>query len=203
MSRKNLFERLRNWFLQGLALLAPLVITIAFLVWLGRSVELFMGDLVRVLMPAGWYLPGMGLVAGVALTVVAGLIANLFLVRWLLRLAERVLDRIPLVKSLFQGIKDVSRFFAKDGDEGLGRPVAVDIQGMLLVGFVMQERVVLPGADDGDDRVAVFLPMSYQLGGFTVYLERDRIGQLDVGADCAMRAVLTGGSLGGDAGLGR
>ncbi|MCF1183288.1 DUF502 domain-containing protein [Marichromatium gracile] len=203
MSRKNLFERLRNWFLQGLALLAPLVITIAFLVWLGRSVELFMGDLVRVLMPDGWYLPGMGLVAGVVLTVVAGLIANLFLVRWLLRFAERVLDRIPLVKSLFQGIKDVSRFFAKDGDEGLGRPVAVDIQGMLLVGFVMQERVALPGIDDGGDRVAVFLPMSYQLGGFTVYLARDRIRQLDVGADRAMRAVLTGGSLGGDASLGR
>ncbi|MFD2112009.1 DUF502 domain-containing protein [Thiorhodococcus fuscus] len=205
MIQKDLFGRLRKWFLQGLALLAPLVITIAFLVWLGRSVELFMGDLMRVLIPSGWYLPGMGLAAGVALTLVAGLLANLFLVRWLLERAERVLDRIPLVKSLFQGLKDVSRFLANDRDEEVGRPVVVDIQGARLVGFVMQERAGLPGIASDGDLVAVYLPMSYQLGGFTLYLDRDRITQLDVGADRAMRAVLTGGSLGngadsGDAG---
>lgn len=200
MSRKDLFGRLRKWFLQGLALLAPLFITIVFLVWLGRSVELFMGDLVRVLIPSGWYVPGMGLVAGLLLTLVAGLLANLFLVRWLLERAERLLDRIPLVKSLFQGLKDVSRFLANDGDEKAGRPVAVDIQGVRLVGFVMQERAGLPGIESDEDPVAVFLPMSYQLGGFTLYLDRERITPLDVGADRAMRAVLTGGSLGKSAG---
>ncbi|MBK1724520.1 DUF502 domain-containing protein [Thiocystis violacea] len=202
MTRKDLFGKLRKWFLQGLALLAPLFITIVFLVWLGRSVEIFMGDLVRVLIPSGWYLPGMGLAVGVLLTLVAGLLANLFLVRWLLERAERVLDRIPLVKSIFQGLKDVSRFLANDGDEELGRPVAVDVQGVKLVGFVMQERAGLPGIDADGDLVAVYLPMSYQLGGFTLYLERERITQLDVGADRAMRAVLTGGSLGKGAGSG-
>jgi len=38
------------------------------------------------------------------------LLANLFPVRWLVRAAERILDRIPLVKSVFQGLKDVARY---------------------------------------------------------------------------------------------
>jgi len=191
------FGRLSNLFLQGLALLAPLVITIALLVWVGRSVELFMGHLVRILIPSGWYLPGMGLIAGLGLTLTAGLVANLFLVRWLLKLVENVLDRIPLVKSLFQGLKDVSKFFAGNGDKDLGRPVAVEIQGSRLVGFVMQEQAALPGIEVENPQVAVYLPMSYQIGGFTLYLDRNQISELDVSAERAMRGILTGGSLGG------
>lgn len=193
---KDLMSRLRTWFLQGIALLAPLFITLLFLVWLGRSVETYMGGLLRVLIPDGWYVPGMGLVAGALLTLAAGLLANLFLVRWLLKIAENILDRIPLVKTIFQGLKDVSKFFTSNGDGEIGRPVAIDIEGLRMVGFVMQERARLPGVESESEQVAVYLPMSYQLGGFTLYLDRDRIMPLDTDAEQAMRAVLTGGALG-------
>jgi uncharacterized membrane protein len=190
--------RLRNLFLQGIALLAPLIITLALLIWLGQSAEQFMGGLLRHLMPDQWYVPGMGLLAGIGLTLAAGLLANLFLVRWLLNLAERIVDRIPLVKTLFQGLKDVARFFGQNGDRTLGRPVVVELEGLRLVGFVMQEHADLPlrSTDPPRGLVAVYLPMSYQVGGYTVYLPSDRVGSLDVGTEQAMRAVLTGGSLG-------
>jgi uncharacterized membrane protein len=198
-----LLDRLRSWFLQGIALVAPLAITIAFLFWLGRSFEAFVGGLLRGLLPDNWYLPGMGLLVGLLTTLAVGLLANLFLVRWLVRLAERVLDRIPLVKSVFQGLKDVARFFSGDREKTLGRPVVVEIQGMRLVGFVTQESARLPGGlpEGAGDRIAVYLPMSYQLGGYTLYLERDRVTPLDVGTEQAMRAVLTGGSLDHKAGV--
>jgi uncharacterized membrane protein len=198
--------RLRNLFLQGIALLAPLALTIALLVWLGHSVEAVVGGVLKHLLPNGWYLPGQGLVVGLLLTLVAGLLANLFLVRWLLNLLERVLDQIPLVKSLFQGLKDVARFFDQGGDKEMGRPVIVRLPvgdgEVQLVGFVMQEDASLPRADavaDGnttsDGRIAVYLPMSYQVGGYTLYLDRARISPLDVGPEDALRAVLTGGAL--------
>jgi uncharacterized membrane protein len=208
MGLRSTTAHLRNLFLQGIALLAPLIITIALLVWLGRSVELWMGGLLRGLMPDDWYLPGMGLMAGIGVTLAAGLLANLFLVRWLLTLAERILDRIPLVKILFQGLKDVARFFGQEGERNLGRPVAVDIRGIQLVGFVMQERVRLPlvttadAPSDSDsdtpsepERIAVYLPMSYQVGGYTAYLRPEQVRDLDVGTDQALRAVITGGAL--------
>jgi uncharacterized membrane protein len=190
--------QLRNWFLQGIALLAPLAITIAFLLWLGRAVELVMGEALRGLLPVGWYVPGMGFVAGILLTLALGLVANLFLIRWLVSLAERVVDRIPLVKSVFQALKDVARFFGNErGQRALGRPVTVEIQGLELVGFVMQDHARLPGEipEQAPERMAVYLPMSYQLGGYTLYLDPERVKPLNVGMEHALRAVLTGGSL--------
>lgn len=223
MQETSLLTQLRTWFLQGIALLAPLFITLALLIWLGRSVEVFVGGLLRHLMPDAWYIPGMGLIAALILTLAAGLLANLFLVRWLLELAERVLDRIPLVKSLFQGLKDVARFFARTGDQDLGRPVVVTLPvgdgSVQLVGFMMQEHAELPlsdahqtadrasanssaSADSQEqaaaapsDLVAVYLPMSYQVGGYTLYLERGRVRPLAVGAEQALRSVITGGAL--------
>ncbi len=209
MQDTSLLTRLRTWFLQGIALLAPLVITLALLIWLGRSVEVFVGGFLRHLMPDAWYIPGMGLVAGLIVTLAAGLLANLFLVRWLVEVAEHVLDRIPLVKSLFQGLKDVARFFARTGDQDLGRPVVVTLPvgdaSVQLVGFMMQEHAELPllhpeSETEQQDLVAVYLPMSYQVGGYTLYLERSRVRSLAVGAEQTLRSVITGGALNEDAG---
>jgi uncharacterized membrane protein len=195
VKNQSSFGRIRSWFLQGIALVAPLALTLAFVFWLGRSLEGFVGGMLRGLLPVDWYLPGMGLVVALAGTVAVGLLANLFLVRWLVRLAERVLDRIPLIKSIFQGLKDIARFFSSEDGKDMGRPVAVDIQGMRLVGFVTQESARLPGSESDSEQIAVYLPMSYQLGGFTLYLDRSRVRALDVDTEQAMRAVITGGSL--------
>jgi uncharacterized membrane protein len=130
------------------------------------------------------------------LTLGVRLAANLFLVRWLVSLTESILERIPLVTSLFQAFKDIARQFSQDVDQQLGQVVAVDINGMHPVGFVMQQDAQLPSNFDDDEAlVAVYLAMRYQLGGFTVHVPRSRVTLLDVPANQAMRAVLTGGSV--------
>jgi len=189
-------KRIWKWFLQGIALIAPVALTIALLVWLGTWSERTFGGLIRAVLPDGWYFRGLGLLSGFALTLAVGLAANLFLVRWLVGVVESVLERIPLVTSLFQAFKDIARLFAQNTDGELGQVVAVDIAGARVVGFVTQQDAKLPGRFDADDkRVAVYLAMSYQLGGFTVHVPRSAVTPLDVPADQAMRAVLTGGSL--------
>ena len=186
-----------RWFLQGVALIAPVALTIALLVWFGTWSENTFGAWIRALLPEGWYFTGLGLLSGIVLALGVGLAANLFLVRWVVRLAESILERIPLVTSLFQAFKDIARLFSQDVDQQLRQVVAVDIKGMRLVGFFMQQDARLPGSfdDDDEERVAVYLAMSYQLGGFTVHVPKSRVTPLDVPADQAMRAVLTGGSL--------
>lgn len=186
-----------RWFLQGIALIAPVALTIALLVWLGTWSENTFGGLIKTLLPAGWYFKGLGLLSGIVVTLGVGLAANLFLVRWVVQLAESILERIPLVTSLFQAFKDIARLFSQNADQQLGQVVAVDIGTLRLVGFVMQKDAKLPGSFDEDDesRVAVYLAMSYQLGGFTVHVPKSSVTPLDVPADQAMRAVLTGGSL--------
>jgi len=186
-----------KWFLQGIALIAPVALTIALLVWLGTWSERTFGGLIYSLLPEGWYFKGLGVLSGIVITLGVGLAANLFLVRWMVRVVESILERIPLVTSLFQAFKDIAKLFSKDPDQQLGQVVAVDIGTTRLVGFIMQEEAKLPGHFDDEDepRVAVYLAMSYQLGGFTVHVPRSCVTPLDVPADHAMRAVLTGGAL--------
>ena len=189
-------KQLWKWFLQGIALVAPVALTIALLVWLVSWAEKTFGPMVYALLPDGWYFRGLGLITAILVTLGVGLAANFFIVRRLVNLTEAALNRIPLVTSLYQALKDVARLFSRDQDEQLGQVVAVDIGDMRLVGFVTQSKAQLPGEfDDEENRVAVYLAMSYQLGGFTVYVPRHRVTPLNISADQAMRAVLTGGSL--------
>lgn len=126
-----------RWFLQGIALIAPVALTIALLVWLGTWSENTFGGLIRSLLPDDWYFKGLGLLSGIVVTLGVGLAANLFLVRWVVRLAESILERIPLVTSLFQAFKDIARLFSQDVDRQLGQVVAVELNGVRLVAFVM------------------------------------------------------------------
>ncbi len=61
------------------------------------------------------------------------------------------------------------------------------------IGFVTQENANVPGLGTDESLVAVYLPMSYQIGGYTLYLPRDRIQPTDLTVEAAMRIVLTGG----------
>lgn len=191
-------KQLWKWFLQGIALITPVALTIALAVWLITWAEHTFGSWVSTLLPEDWYFTGLGLAVAVTVTAAVGLAANLFLVRWLVTKVEHLLRRIPLVTTLFQALKDVARLFSKNQDEELGQVVAVDIGDMRLVGFVTQSDALLPGKfvdQDQEPRIAVYLAMSYQLGGYTVYIPRSSVTALDISADQAMRAVLTGGPL--------
>jgi len=79
----------------------------------------------------------------------------------------------------------------KRGD--LDRVVTVDVGLGRLIGFVTQEHANTLGIGGGDDLVAVYLPMSYQIGGYTVYLPRSKVTETELTVEQAMRIVLTGG----------
>ncbi len=69
----------------------------------------------------------------------------------------------------------------------------VEMNDVQLIGFITGEIGELPGIDIFDDKVAVYLPMSYQLGGFMVYLSKDCIEIIDISVEDAIRRVLTTG----------
>ena len=187
---------LRKWFLQGFIIVAPTLLTFAVVLWIAGLFEAFLGGLLRIVLSPAYYVPGMGLLLGLLLILGAGMFANYFLVQRLVAFAEHQLDRIPVVKSLFKGIKEVSEMLATRRPGRDGRVVTVDLGGIRLIGFVTQPRATLPDEAPADESLmAVYLPMSYQIGGYTLYLSRDRVTPLNVSAEDAMRAVLTGGQL--------
>lgn len=183
-------------FLRGLGVVLPIGLTLYFVVWSVRTAESLMKPLALLLMPSeAVYVPGSGLALGVVIIYLTGLLVQLFVFEWLVRLGQHVLERTPLVKSIYSALDDFMNYVSRRPSETASRVVNVELaEGLSLVGFITDpDPVALRAPGDPDDRVAVYLPMSYQLGGYTVLLPRDRLRPLELGVEDAMRRVLTAG----------
>jgi uncharacterized membrane protein len=186
-------KKLWNLLMKGLAAVLPIGVTIYVVWWLGTSAESLLRDVITLVMPQRYYWPGMGLIAGFLLLLGAGLVVNAYVVRWTMRAWEDFLGRIPLVKTVYAALRDLVKFLPGDGKRrDLKRVVLVSFGDARIIGFVTRESPPELGAEAGDI-VAVYFPMSYQIGGYTLYLQRTRLTPLDLSVEEAMRLVLTGG----------
>jgi uncharacterized membrane protein len=182
-------------FFTGLAAVLPVLLTVYILIWLGGKAESVFGGMIKLLLPDRWYTPGMGLVAGVVLIFLVGLTLRAWVVRRIFSLGDRLLNRIPLVKAIYGSIRDLMSFFGGK-DQGFSQVVLVrlgDTQ-MKLLGFVTREDFSdLPAGLAGENIVAVYMPMSYQIGGYTVMLPRSAIEPVNMSMQEAMKFAVTGG----------
>lgn len=188
-------RRIWNTFLAGLAAILPVTITLYLIYWLGAKAESLLGSLLRVALPANRYWPGMGLVAGFIVVLIVGTLVNAYMVRWLIRLGESWLGRIPLIKTIYGAAKDFTRFLPAGGERRDNRRVVMwKLGSARLLGFVTAEAASprLPAAHVGDV-VPVYFPMSYQIGGLTVYLPKSELIETELSVEEAMRLVLIGG----------
>jgi uncharacterized membrane protein len=179
--------------LKGLVTILPIGLTIYFVYWLGVTTEALLSKPIKLAIGDA-YFPGLGLITGFLLLFLVGLAINAFLVRRVLDLGEELLLRVPVVKTVYSAIRDMTRLVNTDKKKGdLDRVVTLDFGFGRLIGFVTQEHAKTLGIGGGDDLVAVYLPMSYQIGGYTVYLPRSRLTETELTVEQAMRIVLTGG----------
>lgn len=196
MNQSITSKRLWQAFVNGFIFVAPLIITLTFLLWLAGVLEALMGTIIKVILPADWYIPGLGLFFGLFFTVLTGLLANVYIVRWWVKSLERLMDNTPVIKYLYQASKDITRLISSDPQQKLGEVVAVTLHDTKMIGFVIQKdtRILDQAVTPNQNLLAVFIPMSYQMGGFTLYLSENQITRLDIAAGDALRAILTGGS---------
>ena len=186
---------LRNIFLTGLAIVLPVVVTIWIVWWVGTSFETLLGGLYRAIFPEWLYFPGLGILLGIGLTFAVGLLAKAWLFRNFLAFWDGILNRIPLIKTVYGAVQDFMNFVSGETGTRFNRVVLVEFEqpAMKLMGFVTREDFSKFPNLAGEDEVAVFLPMSYQVGGYTLFLPRSQLVPLDVRAEDAMRFVLTAG----------
>ena len=188
-------RRLWNTFLKGLAAVLPVVLTIYLVWWLGAKAEDILGGWLRALLPPEVYWPGLGLVVSFLLVLLAGVLVDAYIVQRFIRFGEKLLARIPIVKTILAALKDVARFLpAGEKRRDLKRVVLWQFGSARLIGFVTEENInprMLSAASE--DIVAVYFPMSYQIGGYTLYLPRGDLVETQLSVEEAMRLVLIGG----------
>jgi uncharacterized membrane protein len=183
-------------FLTGLAAVLPVMVTLYVLYWLGSTAEAFLGGGLKMLIPDTLYWPGMGVAAGLVLVFVIGALMRAWLFRKVFRWGERLVERIPLVKALYGAVRDLMSFFSGSDTKAMRRAVMVTVGDtpVRLIGFITREDFGdLPVGIGGDDTVAVYLPMSYQIGGFTTMVPRSAIQPVDMSIEQAMRFAVTAG----------
>jgi uncharacterized membrane protein len=178
-------------FLRGMVVLLPIALTAAVLVWFTTATEHFLGGIIRAVFPGVRYWPGLGIVLGVALIFGAGILVGARIARFLLGSADALLAQIPVVKTIYVSIRDVAALLSGDSKKGFGRVVAVRVQDLRLIGFVTTEDP--KGLPAKEKLIGVYLPMSYGIGGYTVYLPGAQVEPLDLSLEDAMRITMSGG----------
>lgn len=187
-------------FLSGLVAILPMAVTIYILYWLGSAAENRLGGLIKILLPAEYYWTGMGLIAGIALVFVVGLMLNALVVRNLLGWSEAWLAKVPLVKTLYGSIRDLMKFVSNSKGKQLGQVVTVKIgePDIIVLGFLTNENVGFIDKTLRPDLVAVYLPLSYQIGGHTVLVPRSTVKLAELPMNEAMRFAITAGMVTGE-----
>lgn len=193
------WRRLARTFLTGLFVLLPIMVTLAIVMWIIGVAETVLGGFIRVLLPSNFYLPGMGLVVSLLVIFLVGVLMQAIFFRELIGWLEEQLERIPLIKTVYSAVKDLTGFFSRAGSnqKRFGQVVQVQMPGLpiRMLGFVTLEDLKSVGleAASGEETVAVYLPMSYQIGGYTVLLPRSYLTPVDMGMEEAMRFLITAG----------
>jgi uncharacterized membrane protein len=188
-------RKIWNTMLKGLVAVLPIGLTLYLVYWLAGVAESVFSGVIRLLLPASAYWPGLGLITGLVVLFLAGLAVNAYVVRRALRLGDRLFARIPVVKTVYVAIRDFMRFFPSSGQgSDLKRVVLVPFGPGKAIGFVTAESAAALGLGDGAaDKVAVYLPMSYMIGGHTIFLPRDMLEPTSLSVEAAMRIALMGG----------
>lgn len=187
--------RIARTFLSGLAVVLPIFITISLVLWVVGTIESSLGSVVKVFLPDGAYRRGLGLLLALGLVFAIGVLMEAVYFRRLMTWFENQLNRIPLVKTVYSAVRDLMSLFSKEGSRKFSKVVMVQMAGGpgRQIGFVTIEDFTGLPFDPGAGVVAVYLPMSYQIGGYTVFLPRAALTPLDMTLEEAMRFVVTAG----------
>jgi uncharacterized membrane protein len=183
--------------LAGLAIILPLVITIELLRWLLHTVETLLSPLLQVVLPAQWYLPGMAILGFILLCIAVGYSSRWPSFNWLWQLPGKIMMKLPGTRQIYGMLQDIIDLMSgknfKDGSVVMVKLPASEIE---LIGIITKQG---GQADDrmsslmDDEQLAVFIPMAYNVGGYTIIIPRRCTRNIDMKPAEALQLVLSGG----------
>lgn len=185
--------KIKQIFWSGLKAFIPLVLTISIVVWLIHTVDTYFGGILRWMFPHMFNFKGAGILLGIVIIFALGILVNAWLIKNLYAMFDRLIKRIPIIKSIYNAIQELVDFFDKDNTAGQ-QTVLVDLPIGQMLGFITRDTVNdLPFDKHDTDEVLVYLPLSYQIGGVMIVIPKHKLKIVDWPMDTAMSFVLTAG----------
>jgi uncharacterized membrane protein len=204
--RFRIVPRLRTYFFAGILVTTPLAVTLLVAWWFIGVVD----DYVVPLIPNGWNpdhylketvgleigLPGLGLVVLLIVITLIGALTAGFLGRMVLTIGERILARMPVIRSVYSAIKQILETVLQQQSKAFRQAVLIEYprRGIWAIGFIT-------GATEGEvqslilqEVVNVFLPTTPNpTSGFLLFVPRKDIVILDMSVEEAVKMVISGG----------
>ncbi|WP_050602310.1 DUF502 domain-containing protein [Ruegeria sp. 6PALISEP08] len=200
--RPGLLSRLRASFLTGIVVIAPVWLT----VWLIWSVVGWIDSAVLPLIPqqiqpeqyVGINLRGVGVVIFLIFTVLVGWIAKGILGRSLIHFAESLVDRMPVVRSVYSGIKQISETVFAQTERSFEKACLIQYprRGIWAIGFVSTSArgEVSERAETGGELLSIFVPTTPNpTSGFLLFFPAEDVILLDMSIEDAAKLVISAG----------
>jgi uncharacterized membrane protein len=190
---------IRRWLLAGLLVLVPLIITVWVLNWVVGTL-----DQTLQILPAQWqpdrllgiHIPGFGVLLALVIVLLIGAIASNFMGRRLLSWWNALLGRIPIVRSIYSSVKQVSDTLFSENGNAFRKALLVQWPrpGVWTIAF----QTGTPGGDVlthlGDEYLSVYVPTTPNpTGGYFVMLKRSDCVELAMTVDEALTYVISMG----------
>ncbi len=195
MKTEGHFAHMKKYLITGLLIWIPVVITI----WVLQLIVNTM-DQTLTLIPPEWqpryHIPGLGLLLTLVVVYLSGLLASNFMGRRVVQIWEGVLRRIPVVNSIYSGVKQVSDTLFTPGGQAFRKAVLVQYPrlGSWTIAFVTGQ----PGGDVANhlngDYVSIYVPTTPNpTSGFFLMMPRADVVELDMSVDEALKYVVSMG----------
>ncbi|WP_339107289.1 DUF502 domain-containing protein [Thioclava sp. GXIMD4216] len=197
------FAAIRASFLTGLVVIAPIGLT-AWLIW---TVAGWVDGWVLPLVPhelrpehyIGVNLRGIGVLIFLIFTLVVGWLAKGFFGRALIRSGEAIVDRTPVVRSVYSGIKQIAETVFSQGEEKFDRACIIEyprpgIKAMAFVSSTAKGEVARLADTPEDPLISVFMPTTPNpTSGFLMFVPRSQITYLDMSIEDAAKLIISAG----------
>ena len=198
-SRKESVEALKRYLIAGLLVWVPLGITIWVLQLLLSTLDqtlLLVPERARPEALFGFHIPGLGALLAFAILILTGVVAANFFGARLIGIWESLLARIPVVKSIYSSVKQVSDTLLSDSGNAFRKALLVEYpyQGCWTIAFQTGVPAAAVAGHLASEHVSVYVPTTPNpTSGFFLMIPRSRVHELDMTVDEALKYIISMG----------
>ncbi len=201
-----MWAEIRKTFLAGLLIVAPISLTIYILYHLFRFLDGILSDAVTRFLVyqvglrqlENTYIPGLGILAILALLLISGTFARNYLGKKMIIVGEYIVTRIPLINRIYIAIREISEAILSEKREVFKKAVLIEYprKGVYSIAFFTQDTKGPVQEVLDEDVVSVFVPTTPNpTSGYLLFVPKSSIQELHMSVEDAMKLVISGGSI--------
>jgi uncharacterized membrane protein len=186
---------LKKSFVTGIFVIVPLVVSVALLLWFFEKADsLFspvIDGIVGTIVPGMAHIPGTGILSGIVIILLVGFLARNVAGRRILDALDRLIHRIPLFRTVYSTIKQLTNAFSPENTRSFKEVLLVEYprEGSFALGFRTMT------VEEGERRLAVvYVPTNNLYLGEVLFLPEEKVVRLSMTVEQAVRILVSGGT---------